>query len=114
MLYADEAGIVSRSSEGLEMMMAVLVTSCSVFGTQVSKAKTEIMCLQTKGGGKVSSTMNAVGHVYKQKIGFVYLGWAIAADKDVGIEITFVVREPERAFSGTRWKSVIARVCVYG
>ena len=88
MLYADEAGIVSRSSERLERMMTVIVTSCSAFGTQVSKAKTEIICLQTKGGGKVSSTMNAVGHVYKQTIEFVYLGWDIAADKDLGIEIT--------------------------
>ena len=67
MLYADDAGIVSRSSEGLERMMTVIVTACSSFGLTVSEAKTEIMCLETKGGGKVSFTINAAGQVYKQK-----------------------------------------------
>ena len=42
MLYADDAGIVSRSSEGLERMMTVIVTACSSFGLTVSEAKTEI------------------------------------------------------------------------
>ena len=32
----------------------------------VSEAKTEIMCPQTKGGGKVSFTINAAGLLYKQ------------------------------------------------
>ena len=66
MLYADDAGIVSQSSEGLERMMTVIVTACSSFGLTVSEAKTEIMCLKTKGGGKVSFTINAAGQVYKQ------------------------------------------------
>ena len=47
MLYADDAGIVSRSSEGLERMMTVIVTACSSFELTVSEAKTEMMCLQT-------------------------------------------------------------------
>ena len=55
MLYADDAGIVPRSSQGLERMMTVIVTACSSFGLTVSEAKAEIMCLQSKGGGKVSS-----------------------------------------------------------
>ena len=63
MLYADNAAIVSRSSEGLERMTTVIVTVCSTFGLTVSKAKTEIMCLQTKGVGKVSSAINAAGQV---------------------------------------------------
>ena len=54
MLYADDAGIVSRSSEGLERMMTVIVTACSAFGLTVSEAKTEIICLQTKYGRKAS------------------------------------------------------------
>eukprot|EP00904_Undaria_pinnatifida_P005032 jgi/Undpi1/1659/HiC_scaffold_11.g05049.m1 len=58
MLYADDAAIVSRSSEGLERMMTVIVTACSSFGLTFSEARTEIMCLQTKGGGKVSFTIN--------------------------------------------------------
>ena len=32
MMYADDAGIVSRSSEGLEKMITVIVTACSAFG----------------------------------------------------------------------------------
>ena len=46
MLYADDAGIVPRSPEGLEKMMAVIVTACAAFGLTVSEAKMEIMCLQ--------------------------------------------------------------------
>ena len=45
MLYADDAGIVSRSPEGLEKMMTAIVTACAAFGLTVSEAKTEIMCL---------------------------------------------------------------------
>ena len=96
MLYADDAGIVSRSSEGLERMMTVIVTACSSFGLTVSEAKTEIMCLETKGGGKVSFTINAAGQVYKQAIEFVYLGGAITADRDLSIEIT---RRLQRAWA---------------
>ena len=73
MLYADNADIVSRSSERLERMMTVIVTACSSFGLTVSEAKTEIICLQTKGGGKVSFTINAASQVYKQTIEFVLI-----------------------------------------
>ena len=52
MLYADDAGIASRSPEWSEKMTTVIVTACATFGLTVSEAKTEIMCLQTKGGGK--------------------------------------------------------------
>ena len=88
MLYAGDAGIVSRSSEGLERMMTVIVTACSSLGLTVSEAKAEIMCLQSKGGGKVSVTIKSAGQVYKQTIEFVYLGVAITADRDLSIEIT--------------------------
>ena len=66
MLYADDAGIVSRSSEGLEKMMTVIVTACAAFGLTVSEAKTEIMYLQTKGGGHVPFTVTAADQVYKR------------------------------------------------
>ena len=71
MLYADDGGVVSRSPEGLERMMPVIVTACSALGLTVSKAKTEITCLQTNGGRKVPFTINAAGQVYKQTIEFV-------------------------------------------
>ena len=68
--------------------MTVIVTACSLFGLTVSEAKTEIMRLETKGGGNLSFTINAAGQVYKQTIEFVYLGGAITADRDLSIEIT--------------------------
>ena len=88
MLYADDAGIVSRSSKGLARMMTVIVTACSAFGLTVSEAKKEILCLQTKGGGKVSFTINATCQACKQTIELVYLGGATSANIDFSIEIT--------------------------
>ena len=73
-LYADDAGIISRSPEELEKMMTVIVTACTAFGLTMSEAKTEIMCLQTKGGGHVPFTVIAAGHVYKETVEFVRLG----------------------------------------
>ena len=67
--------------------MTVIVTACSASGLTVSEVNTDIMCLQTKGGGKVSYTINAAGQVYKQKIEFVYLGGAATADRGLSIEI---------------------------
>ena len=64
------------------------MTACSSFGLTVSEAKTDIICLQAKGGGKVSFTINAAGQVNKQTIEFVYLGGAITADRYLSIEIT--------------------------
>ena len=71
--------------------MTVIVTACSAFELTVSEAKTEIMCLQTKGGGKLSFTINAAGQVYKQTIDFVYLG-----DRELSIEIS---RRLQRAWA---------------
>ena len=85
-LYAYDAGMVSRSS--LEKMMTVIVTACSAFGFTVSESKTAIMCRRTKGGGKVSFNINSAGRVYKQTVEFVYLGEAINEDRELSIEIT--------------------------
>ena len=96
-LYADDAEIVSRSPEGLEKMMAVIVTACAAFGLTVSEAKTEIMCLQTKGGARVPFTVTAAGQVYKQTVEFVFLGGAISADWDLRrVEVT---RRIQRAWA---------------
>ena len=95
MLYADDAGIVSQSSEGLERMMTVIVTACSAFGFTVSEAKPVTMCLPTRGG-KVSFTINAVGQVDKQKIEFMYVGGAITANGDLS---TGILRRLQRAWA---------------
>ena len=49
MLYADDAGVVSQSSEQLREMMGVIVVVCAAFGFTVSEAKTEIIYLRAKG-----------------------------------------------------------------
>ena len=88
MLYGGDAGTVSRSSEGLERMLAVIMNAYSALGLTVSEAKTEKVCLRTKGGGKVLFIINAASQEYKKTMEFVYLGGAITADRDLSIEIT--------------------------
>ena len=61
MLYTDDTGIVSRSPEGLEKMITVIVTACAAFALTVSEATTEIMCLQMNGRGHVGFTVPATG-----------------------------------------------------
>ena len=69
--------------------MTMIVTACAAFGLTVSEAKTEIMCLQAKGGGHVPFTVTAAGQVYKQTVEFVYLGGGISADWDLRrVEVT--------------------------
>ena len=87
MLYADDAGILSRSSAGPERMMTVIATACSAFGLTISDAKTEIMCLQTKVGRRRRSPSMQPAR-YTKTITFVYLGGAITADRELCIEIT--------------------------
>ena len=43
MLYADNAGIVPTSAEGLEKMMTVIVIAFEAAGLTVSETKTETM-----------------------------------------------------------------------
>ena len=63
MLYADDAGVVSRSPEQLRKMMGVIVV-------------TKIMCLHAKGVPESTAIFNveAAGQVYNQTNEFVYLG----------------------------------------
>ena len=110
MLHADDADIVSRSPEGLENMMTMIVTACAAFGLTVPEATTEIMCLRTKGGGHVPFTVTAAGQVYKQTVEFVCLGGAISADWDLR---SVESRGHGRDSDGIRWKSMTVRVCVY-
>ena len=95
MLYADDAGIVSRSPGGLERMLTMIVTACSTFGITVSEAKTEIMRLQPKCGGKVSFTATAPCQICERSK-CVYLSGAISEDRELGNEIT---RRQQRAWA---------------
>ena len=74
MVYADDAGVVSQSPEQLGKMMGVIVVVCAAFGFTVSEAKTEIMCLRTRGVPEPTAKLSveAVGLVYNQMNEFVY------------------------------------------
>ena len=49
-------------------MMVVIVIVCTAFGLTVSEAKTEIICLRTRGtpDAAASFSVEAAGQVYKQ------------------------------------------------
>ena len=78
LLYADDAGIVSRSSKRLERMMTVIVTACSSVGLTVSESN------QSRGGGVVHNQCSRPGI---QTLEFVYLSGAVTADRELYIEI---------------------------
>ena len=88
MLYADDAGVVSRSPEQLGKMMEVIVVVCAAFGLTVSEAKTEIMCLRAKGMPESTATFSveAAGQVYNQTNEFVYLGGNVNADLSIEVD----------------------------
>ena len=75
MLYADDAGVVSQSSEQLRKMMGVIMVVCVAFVLTVSKTNTEIMSLRAKGMSEsiAISGVDAAGQVYNQTNEFVYL-----------------------------------------
>ena len=68
MLYADDVGVVSQSPEQPRKMMGVIVVVCAAFGLTVSEAKTDIMCLRTKGMPEATTvfSVEAAGQVYNQ------------------------------------------------
>ena len=71
MLYADDAGVVSTSPEQLRKMMEVIVVVCPAFGPTVLEAKTEIMCVRTKGMPESTATFSvgAAGLSRRGKLG---------------------------------------------
>ena len=90
MLYADDAGVVSRSPEQLRKMMEVIVVVCAAFGLTVSEAKTEIMCLRAKRMPEPTPivSVEAAGQVYNQTNElFVYLGGNVNHNADLPIEV---------------------------
>ena len=67
MLYADDAGIVSRSRNSLSLAKTVadIVEVCGSLGSTASEAKTEAMCPVTKHMDKVTCVIEAAGQVYE-------------------------------------------------
>ena len=93
MLYADDAGIVSRSPAGLARMMTVIVEVFCTFGLAVSEKKTETLLTRApKKAQQPGETptpplpaleIAAAGQKYHQVHQFVYLGDLITEDADI-------------------------------
>jgi len=94
MLYADDAGIVSKSAEGLARMMTVIVTVFEAVGLTVSEKKTETMLLRTPDQTFTTSPLaiEAAGQKYKQTTQFLYLGGIIHENADLSFEIERRIR----------------------
>ena len=97
MLYADDAGIVSRSPAGLVKMMTVIVEVFGAFGLTVSENKTETLLMrapekaqqpgETPAPPLPALDIAAVGQKYHQVHQFVYPGGLITEDADITRDI---------------------------
>jgi hypothetical protein len=95
MLYADDAGVVSRSQASLAKMMEAIVSTSSEFGLTVSEPKTETMHLRARGEARAEVRIEAAGQHYGQAVKFIYLGGCISDDADISVELR---RRRARAF----------------
>ena len=70
-------------------MMGVIVVVCAAFDLTVSEAKTEIICLRTRGMPESTATFSveAADQLYNQTKESVYLGGNVNHNADVSIEI---------------------------
>ncbi|CAB1114901.1 unnamed protein product [Ectocarpus sp. CCAP 1310/34] len=97
MLYADDAGVVSRSAEGLARMMTIIVEVFGEFGLTVSEKKTETLLMRAKDKPTTTSqpppppplTMEAAGQKYAQTTEFRYLGGLVNEHGDLTREIKY-------------------------
>ena len=105
MLYADDAGVVSRSQEGLTRMMTTIVEVFGAFGLTVSEKKTATPLMrapekQPKQGGSPppSLVIEAAGQKYAQTAQFRYLGGFDNED----VELTQEINHRRAAWACTR------------
>ena len=94
MLYADDAGLVSRSPEQLRNMMEVIVVVCAAFGLTVSEAKTETMCLRAKGmpGSTATFSVEAACQLHNKTNELVYLAGHVNHNADLSFEVDRRIR----------------------
>ena len=93
-LYADDAGVVSRSREGLTRMMTTIVEVFGEFGLTMSEKKTETLLMrapekQPKKGGPPPPPLiiEAAGQKYAQTAQFRYLGGLVNEDGELTHEV---------------------------
>ena len=67
---------------------------CAAFGLTVLEAKTEMVCLRTKGMSEATTTFSeeAAGQVYNQTNEFVYLGGNVNHNAELSIEVNRRIR----------------------
>ena len=94
MIYADDAGVVSQSPSQLRKMLGVIVVVWAGFGLTASEAKSEVVCLRTKGMPASTATFSveAAGQVYNHMNEFVYLGGNVNHNDDLSIEVNRRIR----------------------
>ena len=94
MLYADDAGIVSRSAEKLAKMMTLIVTVFKAAGLTMSENKTDTMLLKTPDQTTLTPQLviEAASQRYKQTTQFVYLGGVFHENADLSLEIDRRIR----------------------
>ena len=98
MLYADDAGIVSKSAEGLTLgcleFMTVIVTVFEAAGLTASEKNSETMLLRTPDQTACTSPLvvEAAGQRCRQTTQFLYLGRLIDAIADIMPEVKRRVR----------------------
>ena len=95
MLYADDAGVVSKSANGLARMMTIIVEVFREFGLMVSEKKTETLVMRVKENPPSllppppPLIVEAAGQRYVQTTEFRYLGGLVNEHGDLTREINF-------------------------
>ena len=94
MLYVNDAGIQSKSAEGLAKVMTVTIAVFEAAGLTVSEKETETMLLRTSNQAPQKSALviEAAGQRYRQKLLFLHLGGFVVASAAIGPEITRQIR----------------------
>ena len=93
MLSADEAYIISRTPQGLAMMMEVIVEVCRAFALTVSAKKTEAMCVPLPRTPRTMVRIEAAGQIYKQVQSSTYPRGAVTETPDMSVETARRTRE---------------------
>ena len=96
MLYADDAGVVSRSQEGLTRMMTPIMEVFGAFVLAVSENKKETLLMRApekqpkkEGSPPPPLVIEAAGQKYAQTAQFRYLGGLVNEDGELTQEINY-------------------------
>ena len=93
-MYTNDAGIVSKSAEGLAKMMTVIVTAFEAAGLAISDTKTGTTLLRTTDHPTLAPPLviEAARQTYTQTAHFLYLGRIIHENADLSLEIDRRIR----------------------